>query len=219
VTSATGAEALADLPGSRPVVDQQQRYHGMKWDVVTDTVALDPETVVSRDVVVHPGAVGVVALDDEGQVLLLRQYRHPVSAELWELPAGLLDVATEDALDCARRELFEEAHLRAGRWDLLVDAYSSPGMSSEAYRLYLARDLAQVPEPERHQAVHEERSMPLLWVPLERAVDAVLAGRIHNAMAALGLLAARRARDSGWSSLRGPESAWPQRPAPLDRPR
>ena len=73
----------------------------MKWDVVTETVELDADTTVRRDVVVHPGAVGIVALDDADRLLLLRQYRHPVRSELWELPAGLLDVAGEDALQAA----------------------------------------------------------------------------------------------------------------------
>jgi len=213
VTSPADAASLADLPGARPVVNRETRYRGMKWDVVTDTVQLDAETVVRRDVVLHPGAVGVVALDEAGRVLLLRQYRHPVSGELWELPAGLLDVPGEDALDCARRELFEEAHLRAGRWEVLVDVFSSPGMSGEAYRLYVARDLDAVPEAERHQAEHEERHMPLRWVPLELAVEDVLAGRIHNAMAAVGLLAALRARDGGWVALRPDRAPWPERPA------
>jgi len=218
VTSPADGEPLADLPGARSVLGRETRYRGMKWDVVTDTVQLDAETVVQRDVVVHPGAVGVVALDEAGQVLLLRQYRHPVSGELWELPAGLLDVPGEDALECARRELFEEAHLRAGRWDVLVDVFSSPGMSGEAYRLYVARDLEPVPEAERHEAVHEEWQMPLRWVPLERAVEAVLAGRIHNAMAVVGLLAALRAREGSWAVLRPGRAPWPERPDPHDRP-
>ncbi len=212
MTSLADGEPLTDLPGARTVVGRELRYRGMKWDVVTDAVQLDADTLVHRDVVVHPGAVGVVALDEADRVLLLRQYRHPVSGELWELPAGLLDAPGEDALDCARRELFEEAHLRAGRWNVLVDVFSSPGMSGEAYRLYVARDLDLVPEGERHQAVHEERQMPLRWLPLEDAVDAVMAGEIHNAMAALGLLAALRARDGSWAALRPDQAPWPGRP-------
>lgn len=185
------------------------RYRGAKWEVVTDSVELDPSTRVRRDVVLHPGSVGILALDNREQVLLIRQYRHPVAAELWELPAGLLDVPGEDPLECARRELAEEAHLRAARWDLLVDAYSSPGMCNEAYRVYLARELSAVPAHEQHQRQEEERDMPTRWVPLDEACDAVVEGRIRNALAVVGLLCAQRSRGQGWRSLRPVTEAWP----------
>jgi ADP-ribose pyrophosphatase len=213
VTVTPLGDSPRDRDGARPVVSRELRYRGMKWDVVTDTVRLDAETVVQRDVVVHPGAVGVVALDEHERVLLLRQYRHPVASELWELPAGLLDVPGEAALDCAHRELFEEAHLRAGRWHVLVDVFSSPGMSGEAYRIFVARDVAEVPEPERHRAQHEERDMPTRWLTLDDATGAVMSGAIHNAMAVVGILAAARARSSGWTGLRPADAPWPGRPA------
>jgi 8-oxo-dGTP pyrophosphatase MutT (NUDIX family) len=207
----TDDQPLADQPGARPVLAREVRYRGAKWDVVTDTVELDPDTRVRRDVVVHPGAVGVLALDDD-RVLLLQQYRHPVEASLWELPAGLLDVVGEDPLDCARRELYEEAHLRADRWDVLVDVFSSPGMCNEAYRVYLARDLTAVPEADRHEQQDEERDMVVRWCPLGDAVAAVAAGDLHNAMAVVGLLAAQRARADGWRWLRPASAPWPERP-------
>ena len=90
---------------------------------------LGADRVIDRDVVLHPGAVGVVALDDQERVLLVQQYRHPVGRKLWEPPAGLLDVAGEAPLDAARRELYEEGHCRAARWDVLVDTFTSPGMA------------------------------------------------------------------------------------------
>jgi 8-oxo-dGTP pyrophosphatase MutT (NUDIX family) len=202
---------LVDRPAERPVTDVVRRYRGMKWDVVTETVALDPQTSVQRDVVVHPGAVGIAALDDSGRILLLRQYRHPVQSELWELPAGLLDVAGEDAVLAAQRELFEEAHLRASRWDVLIDVFSSPGMCSEAYRVFLARDLSVVPDEQRHVATDEERDMPMLWVPVDDAVRAATDGRIHNAMAVVSVFAVAHARDHDWTTLRTADAPWPQR--------
>jgi 8-oxo-dGDP phosphatase len=202
---------LSDLPDERPVTQITPRYQGMKWDVVTETVELDADTTVRRDVVVHPGAVGIVALDDAGRVLLLRQYRHPVRSELWELPAGLLDVAGEDALQAAARELFEEAHLRANHWEVLLDVYSSPGMCSEAYRVYLARDLTVVPIEQRHVPTAEERDMPTMWVELDTAIAAAAQGRIHNAMAVASVFAAARARDEEWRTLRPADAPWPQR--------
>jgi 8-oxo-dGTP pyrophosphatase MutT (NUDIX family) len=202
---------LIDVPALRAVTAIERRYAGMKWDVVTETVQLDDATSVRRDVVVHPGAVGIVALDDHGRLLLLRQYRHPVRSQLWELPAGLLDVAGEDAVAAAARELFEEAHLRAAQWDVLVDVYSSPGLCSEAYRIYLARGLSEVPVGDRHVPTAEERDMPVRWVDLDAAIDAVTAGHVHNAMAVAGIFAAARARDQGWATLRASDTAWPER--------
>jgi 8-oxo-dGTP pyrophosphatase MutT (NUDIX family) len=202
---------LVDLVDARPVVDEVTRLRGMKWDVITQTVALTPEVSVSRDVVVHPGAVGVVALDDADRVQLLLQYRHPVGRRLWELPAGLLDIAEESALLAAQRELAEEAGLVATQWNVLVDVYSSPGMCSEAYRIYLARGLQLVPAEERHVGQAEEAELVLRRVPLDDAVAAVTAGDIHNAMAVVGILAADNARADGWQSLRDAEAAWPER--------
>lgn len=205
-------EGLQDRTVQRPVLDVTLRYEGMKWDVVTETVELPDGQHVRRDVVVHPGAVGVVTLDAADRVLLIRQYRHPVRAELWELPAGLLDEPGEDSLLAAQRELAEEAHLTAARWDVLADVHSSPGMSGEAYRIYLARDPAEVPEADRHVRHEEEAFLVPRWVPLGDAVDAALCGALHNAMAVVGVLAAARARDEGWRTLRPADAAWPERP-------
>ena len=122
---------LTDEQQPRPVRERRQRVEGAKWDVVTDRVELDADTVVDRDVVLHPGAVGIVAIDDADHVVMVRQYRHPVASLLWEIPAGLLDDPGESPWQTAVRELVEEAGLRAERWDTVVDLYSSPGMSSE----------------------------------------------------------------------------------------
>lgn len=181
----------------------------MKWDVVTDTVDLESAGTVRRDVVRHCGAVGVVALDDADRVLLLRQYRHPVAALLWELPAGLLDTDGEQPLQAAQRELAEEAGLVASSWATLLDMFSSPGMSGEAYRIYLARGIGEVAADRRHQGIEEEADLLLRWVRLEDAVTAVLRGAVHNAMAACGLLAAQHGRASGWRTLRSAQATWP----------
>jgi ADP-ribose pyrophosphatase len=161
-------------------------------------------------VLVHTGAVGIVALDDQDRVLMVRQYRHPVRSYLWEPPAGLLDVDGEDPLETARRELAEEGDLRADEWHVLVDFYNSPGGSTEAFRCYLARDLHPVPEPERHEREGEERDMHTAWLPLDEARELVLAGRLHNPTAVTGVLAACAARDAGWSTLRPADSPWPE---------
>jgi 8-oxo-dGDP phosphatase len=191
-----------DLAAPREVVHSELLHRGMIWDLVRDTVDLGDAGTVRREYVRHPGAVSVIALDDDDRVLLLRQYRHPVGQELWEPPAGLLDVPGEALQAAAARELAEEADLVAGRWWTLVDYASSPGGSDEALRVFLARDLRAVPEEERHLREAEEHGMPVAWVPLDEAVHAVLQGRVHNPSAVIGVLAAAAARSRGWADLR-----------------
>jgi len=201
--------AIRDEPTQLEVSKQQLQYQGAKWRLVTDDVKLSDDLVVRRDVVEHPGAVGVVALDADDQVVLIQQYRHPVAATLWEVPAGLLDEEGETPLATARRELFEEAHLHADQWHLLLDLYSSPGMSSETVRVFLARGLSEVADADRHEQTEEEHNMPSARVPLDQACEWVLQGRIHNALAVAGLLAAKLHRQRDWAGLRDPDTAWP----------
>ncbi len=193
---------LADVPVERPVVHAETVHDGMVWDVVRETVELGEAGTVRREFVRHPGAVAVIALDDDDRVLLLKQYRHPVRSELWEPPAGLLDVPGEDLRDAAARELAEEADLVAGSWWVLLDYLTSPGGSDEAIRVFLARDLRPVPDEERHVREDEESDMELRWVPLDDAVAAVRAGAIRNPSAVSGVLAAALARSDGWAGLR-----------------
>lgn len=181
---------------------------GRVIDIRTDEVAMPGGGEATRDVVVHPGAVGIIAMDEQGRVLLLHQYRHSVGRLLWEPPAGLLDEAGEAPLDAAKRELYEEAHLEADKWDVLVDAFTSPGMTDEAVRIYLAREVRESSKP-RFQAEHEEVDMPTRWVPLGEAVDAVLAGRLHNPLAVMGLLAAAAAAPA-YDRLRPASAPWPE---------
>lgn len=210
-SAGAGGPEVVDLPGPRPVLSTGLVHEGRVFDLRADDVDLGEGGRVTREYLDHPGAVAVVALDDDDRVLLLRQYRHPVRRELWEPPAGLLDVEGEDARDAAARELAEEADLRAGRWDVLVDYYTSPGGSNEALRVFLARDLSPVPEYERHEREAEERDMEARWVPLDDAVAAVLAGQVHNPSAVVGILAAATSRAGGWASLRPADAPWPER--------
>lgn len=193
---------VQDEPEARRVRGRTSRYSGAKWSLVTDEVELHDQVVVKRDVVIHPGAVGIVALDELEHVVLVRQYRHPVGASLWELPAGLLDEPNESPQRAAERELYEEAHLQADRWHLLVDLYSSPGMSSEVIRIFLAQGLHEVPLEQRHVQTDEEFEMPSVRLPLDAACDLALAGQLHNSAAVAGLLAAQRSRATAWVGLR-----------------
>lgn len=188
------------------VLAHTERYAGPIFHVFTDQVTMSDGRVAERDLVVNPGAVGVVALDDVGRVVLIRQYRHPVRQRLWELPAGLRDVEGEDLVVAAARELAEETDLRAARFDLLVDLYTSPGFSAETIRLFLARELTPVPEDERHERTDEEADLEIVWFDLDEAVAMVFRGEITNAAAVGGLLAAARARGDGWVTLRPPDT-------------
>jgi len=202
------SQDLRDEVVSRPVSESRTVFEGMVWDVVQERVDLGAAGEVTRQFVRHPGAVAVVALDDDERVCLIQQYRHPVRTLEWEVPAGLLDVEGEPPWVAAARELHEEADLRAGRWDVLADYFSSPGGLDEALRVYLARDCAEVPEVQRHVRDGEEHGMPVRWVPLDEAESAVLAGRLHNPSAVVGVLAACAARRRGWSTLRPVDAPW-----------
>jgi 8-oxo-dGTP pyrophosphatase MutT (NUDIX family) len=199
-----------ELSAQFPVASSTLSFRsGRVIDVRTDDVAMPGATVATRDVVVHPGAVGIIALDVAGRVLLLQQYRHPVTRMLWEPPAGLLDEAGEDPLAAAKRELYEEAHLQATRWDILIDAFTSPGMTDEAVRIYLARDVSEASGP-RFEGEHEETSMPTEWVPLDEAVRLVQGGDLHNPLAVMGILAASAAAREAFAGLRPADAPWPE---------
>ncbi|MFJ3945172.1 NUDIX domain-containing protein [Streptomyces griseoaurantiacus] len=187
-------------------------FRGKKTSVRTDEVVMPDGSVVRRDYQVHPGSVAVLALDEEDRVLVLRQYRHPVRQKLWEIPAGLLDVPGENPLHAAQRELFEEAHVKAGDWRVLADVYTTPGGCDEAVRIFLARDLAEA-EGERFEVEHEEADMELARVPVAELVRGVLAGELHNnclVVGALSLVAARNGE--GLDALRPALAPWPARP-------
>jgi 8-oxo-dGTP pyrophosphatase MutT (NUDIX family) len=204
------SDELADSFEPAEVLGRTSRFVGQRWDVVSDEVRLDHGEVVVRDYLVHPGAVGIIAIDDDDNVLLIRQYRHPVGYFLWEPPAGLMDAAGESALATAQRELYEEAGYQAADWHVLADWFNSPGGSSEGFRCFLARDVAEV-EGGRPVRSAEETELPMRWVPLRSAVDLVLAGRIQNPTAVTGLLAAWAAHGRDWQDLRPGDATWPSR--------
>lgn len=193
-------------------VSSRTVYTGHVVTLRVDDVRMPGGGIKAREVVQQPGAVGIVALDGAGQVVLIKQYRHPVGEWLIELPAGLLDVEGEKAYRTAARELAEEAGLTAGRWDVLADLRNSPGLSTEAVRVFLARDLADVAEADRHVGTEEETDLGVHRVPLDEAVAAVFTGGIQNALAVSGLLAAAYARDHDWAPLRPADVPWPARP-------
>jgi 8-oxo-dGTP pyrophosphatase MutT (NUDIX family) len=192
------------------LIDSELLYEGRVIKLRRDRVSMPGGGEAVREVVVHPGAVGVVAYDNLGRIMMVSQYRHPVGKRLWELPAGLLDVPGEPASAAAKRELAEEAALAAEQWHTLVDTFSSPGMTDEATRVFLARGISEL-APEYAQ-VEEEADMEVAWVTLDDAVFRVMHGDITNALAVIGILAASHARSTDFEGLRPSDAAWPAHP-------
>jgi ADP-ribose pyrophosphatase len=186
-------DEVADLPEHWPVEASEDLYRSrLPFALRADTVRRPEqpdEEPFTRVVLEHPGAVVVLAIDDEGRVFCLRQYRHPARMRMLELPAGLLDVAGEDPEATARRELLEEAGLEAYEWTPLVSAYSSPGISTEEIHYFLARGLRHADRGE-FQPVHEEADMQTLWVPYDELLAACLDGRVHDAPVLVAVLTA-----------------------------
>ena len=197
---------LHDEPFEPEIVSSELAFDGKVWDVSRDTFRFNGDDIV-REFVDHTGAVGVLAMDDDGRVFLIKQYRHPVRHRDWEIPAGLLDVDGEDPLEAAKRELAEEADLEADEWALLADTFSSPGGNSEVIRIYLARSIRPTADAFAREA--EEADMETAWVPLDDAVEAALERRIHNAPLLVALLAAHAARAQGWRTLGAADEPWP----------
>ena len=184
---------LRDEPFEPEVLHSDLVYRGRVWDVRSDRVRYGDGEIV-RQYVDHTGAVAIVALDDEGRVLLIQQYRHPIRHRDWELPAGLLDVEGEEPLAAARRELAEEADLVAAQWEPLVSSWTTPGGNDEIIHVFLATGVSSADAA--HDREDEEADIRVAWVPLSDAVSAVLEGRMRNGILAIGVLAAsQRLRD------------------------
>lgn len=208
--SSEHVRALADQPTPHKVAASEVVWSGRIVDMVEDrVVVVEGEEPVVRQYTRHPGAVAVVVIRGEAgaeEVLLERQYRHPVQASLWEIPAGLLDIPGEDPRVAAQRELAEEADMVADRWDVLVDFFTSPGGSTEALRVFLAREVRD--SDARFEREDEEATMEYAWVRLDDALTMVLDGHLHNPSAVIGIFAAHAARGRGWAGLRPADAPW-----------
>ena len=196
---------VADLPPeSWPVAASEEQFKNWLITVRSDKVQMPDGQQAARTVISHIGAVAVLALDSDDRVLMIRQYRHPVARQLWEIPAGLRDVSGEALVDTARRELLEETGHVAREWHALVDSYASPGIITERIRIFLARGLEAAESD--YQREGEEKFLRTAWVPLAEAVQAALAGKLHNGATIQGILAARIADAAGYSGLRSADA-------------
>lgn len=199
-----------DNPTHWPTLSREMLGEGAISSFVNEVVRTPTGTTMNRQFLTHPGAVAVLAWDEQADTILtLRQYRHPVRMTLTEIPAGLLDVEGEDHVGAAARELAEEAELGAHRWNVLVDIFSTPGACEETLRVYLARDLFVTPRPDGFILEDEEAQMSLEFVPRADLVDAALGGLCESPSLVAGILALETARLSGrLESLRSADAPW-----------
>jgi ADP-ribose pyrophosphatase len=204
---------IEDEPAPTALTSSSVQFDGHVWNIRQDAFDYNGAEIV-REYVDHPGAVAILALDDQDRVLLIQQYRHPVRMREWELPAGLLDIDGEHALIGAQRELAEETDVVASEWNVLTEFYTSPGGSNEVIRIYLARGLS--PATEAFDRTDEEADMVTRWVSLDDAVDAALARRVQNPSLVVGVLAAAASRSRGWASLAPAALPWPRHPSNWD---
>ncbi|HMD74623.1 MAG TPA: NUDIX hydrolase [Steroidobacteraceae bacterium] len=160
-------------------------HRGRVVDLCTERVRFPNGREEDLDLIRHPGAAAVVAVDNANRVCLVRQYRHAVEDFLWEIPAGKLDAGEAPEL-CAIRELKEEAGVVAKRWTSLGIFFSAPGIFNEIIHLYLARDLEiGAPNPDVDEDLEHQ------WMPLQQAVDLVLRGDWNDGKTVVALLRAR----------------------------
>lgn len=208
------SEPVEDLPANWPVLDGADLAHGGITVYRRERVRMEDGTEADREYTLHPGAVGALVYDEERDLVLsLCQYRHPVRRLLWELPAGLLDADGETPLEAVKRELFEEAHLTAKRWNVLADYYNTAGSSNEAMRVFLARGIAPA-DGEQFERQGEEKSLRPAWLDRTMLTDAVLAGKIGSGAMVVGTLALATALSlpDGLDGLRPGNAPWSARP-------
>jgi ADP-ribose pyrophosphatase len=195
----TDAERVPPDPLEERVVDSRVLHRGRYLEFRVDTIERADGSRGTRDVVGHPGAVAVLALDAEGRVLLVRQWRVPARRAMLEIPAGTLDIhagATEDPEGAARRELEEETGHRATAWRRLSTFWTAPGFASEVMHLYLATGLADVTGPDR-LSPDEDEHLELSRVSIDEALALVDSGAISDAKSIIGVLWLERLRRAG----------------------
>ncbi len=188
---------FADEPASWHTLSSRTVANGWVSDFTEDIVETPDGEQMVRHYVTHPGAVAILALDEDDRVAVVRQYRHPAQMNLYEIPAGLLDVAGEDPLAAAQRELAEEAGLAAQDWHTLIDVFTTPGSSAEQMRVYLARGLRSAPRPDGFVAEGEEAQMITDWAPISQLHGQIMAGALHSPSLVFGVNTLLAARASG----------------------
>ena len=168
-------------------ISGEEIFNGFILHVQKDAVRLPDGNTASREVIRHIGAVCVIPVTEENEVIMERQYRYPINRVIWEIPAGKLDAANEDWLDAAKRELREETGYTADEWTMIGEFYGAPAYSDERIGMFLARGLHK---GERH--MDEDEYLDVVKVPLTELADAVMSGEISDAKTQVAILKAAR---------------------------
>ena len=188
-------------PLGEELLDSQVLHTGRYLTFRIDRVRRADGSEATRDVCGHPGAVAVLAVDQDENILLVRQYRHPAEQVLLEIPAGTLDpdasreAGVEDHAAAARRELEEETGYRANSWELLTSFWTAPGFASELMHLYLASDLRPAHDEADRRGPDADERLNVVTLPWRVALAMAEAGEIHDAKTLIGLLWLARLRD------------------------
>ena len=170
------------------VLESEEVYKGKIITIKRDTLTRGDGKNFVRETAVSSDAVAVVAIDEQGRILLIRQYRHPMGRPVWEIPAGKMDVDGERPEETAIRELQEETDTTAESVELLTLFLNSAGWTNEKTYVYLAKGLRDVPEFQRE---NEEADIEKKWVSLEDAYEMVRTGELDDAKTVIGILLAK----------------------------
>jgi len=176
---------LQDQPANYQGNAPEVIFAGKIFDLVRDRFDYNGETL-TREYLRHPGAVAVLAINNQDQVLTVQQYRRPVDSNLLELPAGLRDATDENTLETAKRELLEETDYVAQNWQHLHTFMTSPGCNDEVIEIFLATDLTKIEHDYARTA--EERDMQVVWHDLNAVAEAVLSSRVQSPTLTVGIL-------------------------------
>jgi ADP-ribose pyrophosphatase len=170
----------------RELIESQSIFKGMVFGVERDRLREENGFEIVREVVRHPGGAGCLPLFADGQIALVKQYRHPARRELLEIPAGKIE-PDETPRECAARELEQEIGFRAGRIEKLVEFYSTPGFCEERLYVYLATDLQQI-----EQNLDHDEFVEVVYLPMAEAMMMAERGEIEDSKTIIALLLAAR---------------------------
>jgi len=176
-------------PAEERTISSERIYKGKVVSLRVDKVKLPDGRSSTREIIEHRGAVAIVPLTEEGEIVFVKQYRKPVEMVLLEIPAGTLEEG-EEAEECAQRELIEEIGYRAGKMEKLTEFFLAPGYSSELIRLYLATDL----KAEKGDA-DEDEFLKIEYLSSDEAVEKVENGEIKDAKTIAGILLTKKRID------------------------
>lgn len=190
-------KGFGDIDEVWPLQDSARVFDNDFVSLSVDRLTAPDGQTLSRTVLHHQGAVGILAIDEDDRVMVVDQYRHAVGRRMFELPAGILDIAGESPVAAAARELSEEADLVAERWSPLLTMYASPGCSTERWEVFVATGLSATPSQQRTIRADEEADMRQLWIDLDDLVEAALSSRIGDSMTISAVLALHALRRAG----------------------